>query len=179
MSMTETKERPEFSTMRKMQAEIEAARVLREQIATICADDPEFLRDAIEGETSVRELIAKLVAEEGEDKAILEGLDVFTQSLAARKDRIKTRVDTRRALLGSALEIAELTKLETPTGTVALSKVAPKPIIQDEAEIPSKFWKPAAPTLDRKALNAAMKDGEEVPGVTLSNGSVTVTIRRS
>lgn len=168
-----------LSLMRKLSLEIEAAKILREQIAAICGDDPDFFRDTIEGETSVRELISKLVAEEGEDKSVLDGMGRFAESLGARADRIKRRIDTRRALICSALEIAELQSLETPTGKVSISKVAAKPIIQDEAEIPARFWKPNAPSLDKKALSEALKAGEAIPGATLSNGSRTVTIRRS
>lgn len=162
--------------------EMEAARVLRDQIADIAGNDPDFMRDAIEGETSLRELIAALAAEEGEDKALIEGIDTYAAGLAARKDRLKTRIDTRRALIGKALEIAELKKLETPTGTVSLTKVAPKAIVTDEAEIPARFWvQPPAPPpkLDMKALNEAARAKEPVPGMTATNGNLTVSIRRA
>ena len=162
-----------------LQREIEAAKVLREQLASICATDPDFFRDAIEGETNIRELITKLVAEEGEDRYILQGLSTFSEGLKARKDRIEARIETRRALLGTALEIAELKSFETPTGTVSLSKVQPKAIVIEESEIPAKFWKAAKPTLDKSALNAAVKSGQQIPGATISNSGVTVTIRRN
>lgn len=179
MSKTIEKERAPLSTSRKMQIEIEAAKILREQIETVCGNDPDFFRDAIEGETNVRELIAKLVAEEGEDKSLIDGLDAFTDGLSARKDRIKSRIETRRAMIASALEIAELESLETPTGTVSVSKVAPKVIVQDESEIPTKFWKSGKPTLDKAAVKDALKSGEIIPGATLSNGAKTIIIRRN
>ena len=157
---------------------MEAAKIIRAQLETLSADDEDLARDMIEGETSLVETIAHLVAHEGEDKAVLAGLDVFADALETRKARIKARIETRRALLGSALEIAGLTKLETPTGTVALSKVAPKAIILEEADIPSQFWKTGKPTLDKKALTDALKSEQQIPGAMLSNGGVTVTIRR-
>lgn len=162
-----------------LEREIEAAKLLRDQLADICATDPDFLRDAIEGETNIRELIAILAAEEGEDKAIIAGLETFAEGLAARKDRINARIETRRALLATALDVAGLKSLETPTGTVAITKVAPKAITTEESEIPSRFWKAAPPKLDKKALTDALKAGETIPGATLSNGSSTVTIRRN
>ena len=161
-----------------LEREIEAAKLLLAQLKDICAADPDFLRDTIEGQTNIRELIAVLVAEEGEDKAIISALETFAEGLAARKNRIKARIETRRALLATALEVAGCQSLETPTGTVSIRKVAPQAITTDESEIPSRFWKPAKPTLDRTALTAALKAGETVPGATLSNGSQTVSIRR-
>jgi len=164
--------------MIQTQREIEAAKVLRDQIADIAANDPEFMRDVIEGETSLHELIGALVAEEGEDKAVIDGLDRYVEHLVARKDRLKRRIETRRALIALAMEIAELPSFETPTGKVSVAPVAPKAIVQDEAQIPARFWIAGEPKLDRKALLAALKASENVPGATLSNGSKTIRIGR-
>lgn len=163
---------------RILKIEIEAAKVLREQIEAISANDPDFIRDTIEGETNIREIVARLVAEEGEEKAVLEGLDRYSDGLAARKSRIKQRIETRRALIATALDIAELKSLDTPTGKVTVTPVAPKAIYQDEALIPSRFWKAGTPTLDKKAVTDALKAGDEIPGATLSNGSKTIRIGR-
>jgi hypothetical protein len=173
------KPRSEMSISRKMQLEIEAAKILREQIASIEGDDPDFMRDMIEGETNIHELVARLVAEEGEDEAVIDGIDRFIDGIAARKDRLKNRIETRRALIASALTIAELKFIETPTGRATLSQVKPKAIILEEADIPTKFWKAGKPTLDKVAVKDALNTGEDVPGATLSNGSTSVTIRRN
>jgi hypothetical protein len=167
-----------MKTTRDLAREMEAAKIIRAQLETLAADDEDLARDMIEGETSLVETIAALVAHEGEDKALIAGLSKYEDELDLRKKRIAARIETRRALLGSALEIAGLQKLETPSGTVSLAKVAPRAIVLDEAEIPTRFWKAAAPTLDKKALNDALKAGEEVPGATLSNGSQTIKIGR-
>lgn len=163
----------------KLQREIEAAKILAAQIADISANDPDFIRDTIEGETSIREIIALLAAEEGEDKALISGIDSYKAGLDARKDRLLRRIETRRALIANGLDISQIRKLDTPSGTVSLSKIAPKAIIQEEASIPSAYWIPSAPKLDKKALTDALKSGAEIPGATLSNGGQTVTIRRA
>ena len=53
----------------------------------------------------------------------------------------------------------------------------PKAEIVDESMIPSKFWKPSDPKLDRKAVLEALKAKEDVPSATLSNGSETLMVR--
>lgn len=164
---------------RDLSREMDAARIVRDQIVALCGDDPDFIRDAIEGETGLHEIIAALVAADGEDKALIEGLDTYAHGLSARKDRIKSRIETRRTMLAGALELAGSKSIETPAGTIAPAKVAPKAVITEEADIPSEFWKPSAPTLDKKALNEALKSGRQIPGCHLSNGATTVTIRRN
>lgn len=159
--------------------EIEFARVLKEQIIAAGGDDPDFIRDGIEGETGLFEIIDKLVENDGEDDALIEASAAYIDTLKSRLDRIKKRKETRRALIGLALELAETKKRETPSGTVTLQKVQPSAIVTEEAEIPSEFWKPQAPKLDKRALTEALKSGATIPGATLSNGGVTTRILRS
>jgi hypothetical protein len=182
--------------------EIEAAKVLRAQIAALADGDEDFARDVIEGETSIAEIIGSLVASEAEDDALVQGIADLITALQARKKRVETRIEHRRALMANGMEIAGRDKLETPGGTVAVADVAPKVIVQDEALIPSKYWRSAAPTLDKKALLADLKDRQkiiekskdiedpvsrafaqrsyapDIPGACLSNGSKTIRINR-
>ncbi len=184
--------------------QMEAAKVLRDQLAALSVDDPEFLRDTIEGETSLHEMIALEVAAIAEDETLAKAIADRKSDLDARQKRIEKRADLRRALIASAMEIGEVRKLETADGTVSLRPVPPKVIVSEEADIPAKFWKTGDPKLDRKALAAALKaraaaiaeaqaiddaedraaaiaraiaDNPEIPGADLSNGSVTISIR--
>lgn len=191
---------PQFSLIKQ----IEAAKILREQLADLAADDPEFLRDMIEGETSLHEQIAALVAKIAEDEILAKSIKAYRDDLAARQERIEERAEIRRALAAKAMEVGEIKKIEAPAGTVSVRPVPPKVIVSEEADIPSRFWKPSDPKLDRKALGDALKaraaalseaqeieDDEEravameraraefpdIPGATLSNGSTTISIR--
>lgn len=184
--------------------EIEAAKVIREQLADILTGDPDFLADTLEGETSLFEQMAALAASVEEDRALVEGMKSLVESIGARKKRIEARIDLKRTMIASAMEIAEKRKLETPAGTITLRDVPPKVIVQEEAEIPTRFWKPADPKLDLKELGAQLKAREAalaeaakaetpeerdcavrgvnlafpaIPGATLSNGSRTIQIR--
>lgn len=166
-----------MTTTMDLSREIEVAKILREQIADLAQGDEDFIRDTIEGETNVREIIAALVANEAEDLALLEGIDALSKRLSGRKERIETRIQTRRALMASGMSIAEIKKLETPGGTIFTKAVPPKAEVVEEADIPPKFFVVPPPKLDRKALLAAMKDGEAVPGARLTNGGMTIQIR--
>jgi len=184
--------------------QIEAAKLLREQLADITAGDPEFLRDMIEGETTLHEQIYALTASEREDRALLEGLKVLSSDLDARKRRIESRADTKRSLIALAMQVGDLPKIETPAGIVTRKAVPPKAIITEESLIPTRFWVASDPKVDRKALTdalkaraAALKEASEIkdeseraeaierandkypgiPGAELSNGSETIQIR--
>jgi hypothetical protein len=64
-----------------------------------------------------------------------------------------------------------------PLCTITRKAVPPKAQITDEAQIPSRFWKRADPTLDKKAILDALKDKEIIPGAVLSNGTETVQVK--
>lgn len=184
--------------------QIEAAKLLREQMADLCADDPDFMRDTIEGETSLHESISALTAAVREEEAICDGIAALIDQLKRRKEQVERRADIKRALIVTGMTVGSLKSLETPAGLVTVKPVPPKVIVTEEADIPARFWKASAPALDRKALTAAVKAREAaiacineglpqeerpaalealnaelpaIPGVTLSNGGETIQIR--
>jgi hypothetical protein len=166
------------TTTRTLEIQLKAAQLIRDQVAVLAGDDPDFIRDAVEGETSLFDIMEAMVAADGEDEALVDAIAIYAKKLAERKSRIEKRIDVRRALMASALEVAEIKKMETPFGTVAQKAVPPKLIVIEESEIPSRFFKPQAPVLDKKAILDALKDGEQITGAVLSNGSKTIQIRK-
>jgi hypothetical protein len=157
--------------------EMEATRLLRANLADIVRDDPEFLQDAIEGETNLYETLDAMVASILQDETLVAAIDATIKAMQDRKKRFEARAQMKRGMVGSAMEIAELPKKETPAGTVSLRALPPKVIVQDEAAVPARFWKEQAPKLDKKAVGDALKEGAAVPGCELSNGGTTVSIR--
>lgn len=164
-------------SLRSAQIEIEAAKVLRDQIATLAAGDEDFIRDTMEGETGLREMIGALAADDASDAAIIAAIKELAKKLDARTARIAKRVEMRRALIGSAMQIAELKKLETPAGTITLKSVPPRLVVIEEADIPAEYFKQPPPALDRAKLTEALKVNDSIPGASLSNGSTTIQIR--
>ena len=156
--------------------EAQAVASLRESIAALDADDA-LLMDTIEGETSLLEAMDKIMFRMTEDKALAAGIEQIIADLTSRKTRVETRLEHDRALIEQAMMTADLDKIERPAGTLSLTKRAAKLVITDEADIPGDFWKPGKPTLDKKALTEALKDGATVAGAVLSNSAPSLTIR--
>ena len=164
-------------TPHQLHKAIRAAEVLKQTLRDIAGDDVDAIRDTIEGETNLHDLIAKTCENIVIDGGMVTGLGDVMKSLADRKDRIEKRIASMRIACLKAMEIAELSSLETLTGTLTRKTLPPSVIISDEAVIPSQFWKPSDPRLDKKAILAALKTGEAIPGCELSNGGETLQIR--
>lgn len=165
----------------ELHEQTKAAKVLVEQLRDLTGEDAdeELARDSIEGETDLHEAIEAAVKRLGDDLAMIEGLEAYQKRLDSRKARLKERVDTTREAIANAMELARLPKMETPLATVAQKKVPPKVIISDEADIPSDFFKPQPPKLDKKAVMDALKAKQAVAGAQLSNGGTTISVRWS
>lgn len=145
------------------------------------ADDAEIVETAIEGETNLLEAVAAVIDQIDEEEIVIAGGKAKIDDIQARVSAKSHRVEMLRAAIEQAMLTAEQDKLNLPTATVFVSKRAPGLLVENEADIPSEFFKtpePPAPKLDKNALAAALKDGREVPGARLDNGTVSLSIRR-
>jgi hypothetical protein len=155
--------------------ELEAVAILRASLAD-CEDDA-LVVDMIEGETSFLEAVDKVLDAIVEAGALEEGAKAAASAMNARADRFARRAERGRALLEQALTIADLKKVERPAATLSMAARAPRLIVSDESAIPSRFWEAPPPQLNKRGVTEALKAGEPVPGVSLSNAAPTLTVR--
>lgn len=141
-------------------------------------DDPEIILSAIEGETDLCEAICALDAETFDDEAVVVGIKAAEQKLKDRRERIEKSIATRRNVILMAMERAGIDTIRTPLGTLTKKAVPSAPLVADESLVPARFWTPQEPKLDKKAINDAVKAGESIPGVGMTNGGVSLQIRR-
>jgi hypothetical protein len=184
--------------------ELEAKQTLLDQLRALAADDPDFFTDLLEGETNLLELIAALDASIVDDGTLVDGAKTAVDKLQNRKRTAENRIELKRRLLAHTLHQIGLKTLRTPTSTLSLAEASLKAIAVAPEEIPARWWKPQPPKLDQDGLTkavrarekalkeaAALTDPEErgkalaavetlhplIPGVTASNGGITL-IRR-
>jgi hypothetical protein len=144
-------------------------------------DDVELVADTIEGETNLVEAIEAALALIDECDVLITGLKAKESEFEARRKMIERRAERVRALIEQAMLATDQTSLKLPTATLSLTKRAPGLIVVNEADIPSQFWieqERPAPKLDKKSLTAALREKSDVPGATLDNGSVSLSVRR-
>lgn len=157
--------------------ELKAAQTLKEALRAM-TDDDETVRDTLEGETNLDNLIRRLMLSIEEDQLLWDGCDARIKDLQSRKSRYDKRIEAKRMLILQAMEIAEWPTKEFDIGTVTVKKAAPALQIINEADIPKAYWIAGDPKLDKKSLLAALKDKQAIPGATLKNGEPQLAIRR-
>ena len=164
-------------TVRDLQIEGEAARALLANIRDVIGDDEEMIATAVEGETGLVEIISEAVNRIAQLNAHCEAIVQQVSALKTRGERFEGQADRLRAAIHAAMGHANLRKLELPQATLSIRAVPPKVEITSEADIPAKFWIAQDPKLDKKAVLAALKAKEDVPGAALSNGGETLSCR--
>lgn len=162
---------------RALEVEGEVARSLLANINAVLADDEEATLHAIEGETNLIEAITSAVERVQDLEAMADATKSRLDDLKARRDRFDRQAENIRTALVAALGAVEMRKLELPVATLTIKAVPPKAVINSDADIPAKYWKPQDPKLDLKAITDALKAKELVPGASLSNGGSTLQVR--
>jgi hypothetical protein len=168
----------EFTVRRQAEAAKKLLSTLKE---TGDAEDAELVADTIEGETGLVEAIDAALAEIDECEILITGLKAKEETFAERRRREETKVERIKALIEQAMMTTEQMSLKLPGATLTLTQRAPGLIVSNEADIPTKFWieqERPAPKLDRKALTAALRAKEAIPGAGLDNGSLSLSMRR-
>jgi hypothetical protein len=164
-----------------LRRQTEAAKALLSGLRNDGEDDAELVADAIEGETDLLEAISEALAANDDDEALVIGLKAKEVQFEARRHAIQKRIERRTALIEQAMVATDQPTFRLPTATLTLAKRAPGVVIANEADIPARFWiaqERPAPKLDKAALKEALKAKEAVPGASLDNGSVSLTVRR-
>jgi len=156
-----------------------ALQVAITSLKELCGEDPDLFRDMVEGEVDLEGFASYCVDQILADEAYAEAVSKMISDLQARKKRFENRQERIRTLLAMTLDAAAAKKVSLPQATVSMSQRQPGLVITDEAEIPAQWWVRGDPKLDKRGLAAFLKakDTNKVPGATLDNGSITVTIR--
>jgi hypothetical protein len=169
-----------MSDARTVSREAQAAKMLLDSVHQHFCDDADAAFTVVEGETSLFEVIDEILIRLSEIDAHVDGIRAAGAKLAARSNRLQIQAERLTASLLLAMDTVGLKKLERPAATLSIAKVPDKAVITSEESLPSSFLvekteiKP-----DKKAILAALKEGQTIPGAELSNGGVTLKILRS
>lgn len=163
---------------RELSREAQAAKMLLDAInQKFDGEDEDVALTAVEGETSLLEVIDEALARLVVLNAYQDGIEAAIERMKSRGSRLEVQAERIKSSIMLAMDTVGMKKLERPTATLSLAKAPDKAIITTEADLPSTFLvekveiKP-----DRKAILAALKEGKAIPGAELSNGGVTLRI---
>lgn len=153
-------------------------RAIRDRIR---AEDPQIdektLANTVEGLTDLHEIVAAIIRSALSDEALATGLKCRIADMQGRLDRLENRASKRRQIVKDIMVELDLKKITAPDFTVSIRPGMPTLLVLDEAAVPSIYWQPSAPRLNRQGLLSELKDGAEIKGVTLSNPEPVLSVR--
>jgi hypothetical protein len=170
----------EYKLMRMSPLERESLtyQVLKERLLTDHADlDEETLTDTLEGITNLHEMIAAVIRSALVDEALSAGLSKRLDEMKERLTRLEERGAKKRQLALEAMDEVGLGKLQQPDFTASTRPGSPSLVVTAEDDVPSPYWVPQPPKLDRQALLGELKRGAEIPGVQLNNPKPVLVVR--
>lgn len=138
--------------------------------------DPELRADMIEGETSLPEVVQRILRVEREAVALAEGLTDFIMKLEERRGVFKRRQDNARKMIQRVLEIADVKTLRLPEATLSIALTPPKVTVSDPDALPDEFMRVKREP-DLAKIKEALQDQKTIPGAYLTNGGQTLKIR--
>ena len=157
--------------------ETRAMALLRERIIAEYGEDVELIRDTIEGASDLNGLIASAATELAFVEGVKAGIEQAIDKLKVRLTRYCNQAQTLRNGIAAAMETAELTSFKTPTATFSMRTSPPRVEITDASEIPAIYLTQPAPVPDKRAISAALKENQSVPGAVLSNQPPALSVR--
>ena len=147
----------------------------------LLAEDPQIdeqtLGDTVEGLTDLHEILSAIIRAALADQALASGLEGRIGEMQARRDRLQDRAAKRRQIAKDVMVELDLKKLSAPDFTASIRPGIPALMVIDEAAVPSIYWEPREPRLNRQELATDLKQGAEIAGVTLSNPEPVLSVR--
>jgi hypothetical protein len=108
---------------------------------------------------------------------LIAALKCRIADMQGRLDRLQDRASKRRQIARDVMVELDLKKLNAPDFTVSIREGTPSLMVIDEEAVPSIYWQPSEPRLNRQELAYELKQGAEVPGVTPSNPEPVLSVR--
>ena len=138
-------------------------------------EDEELKADMLEGATDFNETMEKLLRRTQDNIYLSKACQEAERDINDRRKRFDKRIEFGRELMKRLMEAADVRKLEFPTATLSLMNTAPQVVVLNEYEIPDDFMR--IKKEPNKILLKEVLEKMDVPGVTLSNGGVSLVIR--
>lgn len=147
------------------------------QLAELLAeqhDDEQLIADTLESCSAPLdehlENLAKMVRNiEAADGGVVQTI----ASLEARHAALERAAERGRKMILELMQIAQRDRVTTALFSLAIKKNPPMVVVDSEADLPPQYFthpEPPPPTPNKKAIAAALKAGEQVPGAHSEQG---------
>jgi hypothetical protein len=153
-------------------------RTIRDRIK---AQDPQIdeqtLADTVEGLTDVHDIVAAIVRAALADEALATGLKTRIADMQDRLARLQDCAVRRRQIARDVMVELDIKKITAPDFTASVRPGMPALLVLDEAAVPSIYWQPVPPRLNRLGLLNELKEGADIKGVALSDPEAVLSVR--
>jgi hypothetical protein len=139
--------------------------------------DEQTLVDTVEGLTDLHEIVQAVIRAALADEALARGLKCRISDMQGRLDRLEDRASKRRQIAKDVMVELDLKKLNAPDFTASIRDGIPSLMVINEDAVPSIYWQPSEPRLNRQELAYELKQGAEIAGVALSNPEPVLSVR--
>jgi hypothetical protein len=143
-------------------------------------DDPDTLRDTLEGISDVHEIVGWLGRRALEDEANAVVSKAVGRTYQDRGDRLERRSKRLKATMLQLMKATDLPRIDRPEMTITRSSTPERVIVTDVSIVPDMFVKTErTPKLNEiKAHLRALPENETVNWATLSEPGETLRITR-
>ncbi len=153
-------------------------RAVRDKIRAQDPDlDEQTLADTVEGLTDLHEIIVAVIRSALQDEALALGLKCRLSDMQGRLERLQDRASKRRQIARDVMSELDLKKITAPDFTASMRPGTPSLVVINEDAVPSIYWTPSEPRLNRQKLATELKEGAEIEGVSLSNPEPVLSVR--
>jgi phage gp36-like protein len=153
---------------------------LWQSVRSIAGDDDQTVIDTVDGETDAIWALRRTVQLATEAEAHAEACKALAASYTERRKTLEDRAERYRTAVANFLQEVGEKSVRLPEGTVSWRDAAPRLIgdIPSAADLPDNCVRMVR-TKHEAAIKAALADGQIIPGLSLSNGGASLTIRRA
>jgi len=155
---------------------------LRDQLRVQFPDaDEQTLADTLEGESNLDQMLVAVMRSTEDDAMLVTGIKERLAELSERGERLARRIEAKREIVCRVMERANMSRIEAADFTLSLRQAPSKIVVTDEALIPAAYMntpEPPTPKPDKKKIADALKANTEIPGCVLSNGGVSLSVRK-
>lgn len=106
-------------------------------------------------------------------EAMAASIKAAEAEMAERRKKLEKRAEWLREYVRGAMEHTGIKKIECPHFVISLRANPEAVDVFDAAQVPAQFMRqpePPPPAVDKTAIKAALKAGEDVPGARLVRG---------